>query len=67
MSKIILPASNSLNSNPGYLFLKGWMWWFSRESLGTEVGVWDKESVEVFSGKYQRDGAAQELPGLAQE
>ena len=55
MSKIILLGREGLNSNPGYLFLTRWMGWFSRENLVTEIGVWDEQSVEVFSGRDQRE------------
>ena len=67
MSKIILLGREGLNSNLAYLFLKRWMGWLSRENLGIDVGVWDGQSVKVFSGRGpERDGAGQQIPRIAQ-
>lgn len=43
MPEIILLGSNSPNPNLGYFFLKEWVEPCGRKSLGTEVGVWDRE------------------------
>lgn len=67
MPEITLLESSILNSNPGYLFLKDWMEWCGTKDLGTEVGVWGKQSVEVFSRNIQRDRVGQQIPRPARK